>query len=63
MAACPVCKRPAEPDYRPFCSKRCADIDLGRWLKGSYAIPARAEDEDDDASENGLSGPLPDEEA
>ncbi len=37
--ACPVCRAPAVHRYRPFCSKRCADIDLGRWLKGGYAIP------------------------
>ncbi len=52
---CPICRRKL-PDseegkrYRPFCSKRCADIDLGRWLTGGYAIPGKpeqAEDEDD----------------
>jgi uncharacterized protein len=37
---CPTCGKPQEEKFRPFCSKRCADIDLGRWLKGSYAIPA-----------------------
>ncbi len=36
---CPICGKPAEPRYRPFCSKRCADIDLGRWMTGSYRIP------------------------
>ena len=37
---CPICNdRPAAPDYRPFCSKRCADIDLGRWFTGRYAVP------------------------
>ncbi|MFO1159048.1 MAG: DNA gyrase inhibitor YacG [Reyranellaceae bacterium] len=35
-AKCPVCSRPADPKYRPFCTKRCADIDLGRWLKEGY---------------------------
>jgi endogenous inhibitor of DNA gyrase (YacG/DUF329 family) len=40
-AKCPVCGKPAdEKKYRPFCSKRCADIDLGRWLKESYRVPA-----------------------
>lgn len=47
-AKCPICAKPSEADYRPFCSRRCADIDLNRWLVGRYAIPARAEDEDDD---------------
>jgi endogenous inhibitor of DNA gyrase (YacG/DUF329 family) len=37
---CPICGKEAEVKYRPFCSRRCADVDLGRWLKGSYAIPA-----------------------
>ena len=36
---CPICGKPTEPRYRPFCSKRCADIDLGRWLTGGYVIP------------------------
>jgi len=35
-AGCAVCAKPADPKYRPFCSKRCADIDLGRWLKEGY---------------------------
>jgi uncharacterized protein len=39
MADCPVCGRPAAEPSKPFCSRRCADIDLGRWLKGGYAIP------------------------
>jgi endogenous inhibitor of DNA gyrase (YacG/DUF329 family) len=39
MADCPICGKPAPEGVKPFCSKRCADIDLGRWLKGGYAIP------------------------
>jgi endogenous inhibitor of DNA gyrase (YacG/DUF329 family) len=35
---CPVCGKPGQAGHAPFCSKRCADIDLGRWLKGGYAI-------------------------
>ncbi len=42
---CPICSRETDPKYRPFCSRRCADIDLGKWLTGSYAIPS--EDPDD----------------
>ncbi|GHC56753.1 DNA gyrase inhibitor YacG [Neogemmobacter tilapiae] len=38
--ACPICDKESDPKYRPFCSRRCADVDLGRWLKGGYAIPA-----------------------
>jgi endogenous inhibitor of DNA gyrase (YacG/DUF329 family) len=40
MAAnCPICGKPGATGYRPFCSKRCADIDLGRWLKEGYRVP------------------------
>ena len=39
MADCPLCGKPVTEASKPFCSKRCADIDLGRWLKGGYAIP------------------------
>ncbi len=38
-AACPICGRPRVEACRPFCSARCADIDLGNWLSGRYAIP------------------------
>lgn len=41
---CPICAKETVAEYAPFCSKRCADIDLHRWLSGSYAIPA-VEDE------------------
>lgn len=37
--ACPICKKPAHEKYLPFCSKRCADADLGHWLADDYAIP------------------------
>ena len=46
---CPICRKPADPTYRPFCSRRCADVDLGRWLTGSYAIPAQDDDPEDTA--------------
>jgi endogenous inhibitor of DNA gyrase (YacG/DUF329 family) len=36
---CSVCGRPRDPKYDPFCSRRCADVDLHRWLKGTYVIP------------------------
>ncbi|MFH6781846.1 MULTISPECIES: DNA gyrase inhibitor YacG [Methylobacterium] len=41
---CPICGKPAAPASAPFCSKRCADVDLQRWLSGRYAIPGRDED-------------------
>jgi len=44
---CPICGRPTEAAFRPFCSKRCADIDLSRWLSGAYAIPSEADSEED----------------
>jgi endogenous inhibitor of DNA gyrase (YacG/DUF329 family) len=42
---CPICGKPAIEAYRPFCSKRCADIDLARWFSGGYAVAGREEDE------------------
>lgn len=44
-AKCPICGKPSDPAHRPFCSKRCTDVDLQRWLSGRYAIPA-VEDEE-----------------
>ena len=37
-AKCPICSKPADEKYQPFCTKRCADIDLGRWLKEGYRV-------------------------
>jgi endogenous inhibitor of DNA gyrase (YacG/DUF329 family) len=53
---CPICGKPATKADAPFCSRQCADIDLGRWLKGVYAIPAR-EAEGDNEDEPGAGGP------
>lgn len=50
---CPICVKPAVAKYRPFCSSRCADVDLHRWLSGSYAIPG-SEDSDEDGEEASL---------
>jgi endogenous inhibitor of DNA gyrase (YacG/DUF329 family) len=36
---CPICKKPSSAATRPFCSPRCADIDLGRWLTEQYVVP------------------------
>jgi hypothetical protein len=44
---CPICGKPAQPDYTPFCSKRCADVDLQRWLSGAYVIPGEPAEEGD----------------
>lgn len=55
MAVCPICKKnPAIETYKPFCSRRCADVDLQRWLVGSYVLPEtdetlpQADDENSD---------------
>jgi endogenous inhibitor of DNA gyrase (YacG/DUF329 family) len=45
---CPICSKPVDPAFRPFCSKRCADVDLQRWFRGAYAIPVTDDDEDED---------------
>jgi endogenous inhibitor of DNA gyrase (YacG/DUF329 family) len=45
---CPVCGKPSVAAARPFCSTRCADVDLGRWLTGQYRIPGPSADLDDD---------------
>jgi len=50
--SCPICDADPNPKFRPFCSKRCADLDLGRWMTGSYRI------ETEDVPEPG--GPIPD---
>jgi uncharacterized protein len=42
---CPICERQAIYAFRPFCSKRCADVDLGKWFQESYAIPTSIDDE------------------
>jgi hypothetical protein len=49
-AKCPICSKPTDPAFRPFCSRRCADVDLQRWLVGRYAIPAGRDDESEDES-------------
>ena len=48
-SACPICGKPAADKFRPFCSKRCADVDLNRWLSGGYVIAGKDEDDEDGA--------------
>ena len=50
LAACPVCAKPGQAKFKPFCSKRCADVDLHRWLGGVYKV------ETDEAAESDLDG-------
>jgi len=49
IARCPICGKATDRAFKPFCSKRCADIDLNRWLSGVYAVPVK-EDEDEDGT-------------
>ena len=44
---CAICGKPVEPHHRPFCSRRCKEVDLNRWLSGSYVVPAVELDEDE----------------
>lgn len=46
--ACPICDNETNADYRPFCSRRCADVDLAKWLGGGYAIPSNDPGDADD---------------
>ncbi|QAX31044.1 DNA gyrase inhibitor YacG [Leisingera sp. NJS204] len=39
--SCPICGGEMQKTHRPFCSKRCADIDLGKWLTGAYSVPSQ----------------------
>jgi uncharacterized protein len=48
---CPICSEPTDADFRPFCSARCRDVDLSRWLKGGYAIPGGHADADEDGED------------
>ena len=48
---CPICEKDSDRRYRPFCSRRCADVDLGRWLNGSYAIPSQDPEDIETAAE------------
>jgi endogenous inhibitor of DNA gyrase (YacG/DUF329 family) len=45
---CPICGKPRLQQFRPFCSRRCADVDLGRWFTGAYAIAGEPADPEDD---------------
>jgi endogenous inhibitor of DNA gyrase (YacG/DUF329 family) len=51
-ARCPICRRASQAESRPFCSPRCAQVDLGRWLTGGYAIPAGPETAQDNDEED-----------
>ncbi len=58
---CPICRKDSDERFRPFCSGRCADVDLGRWLGGEYSLPGPDHDDDhDDRAEAGETGPQKD---
>jgi len=44
---CPICGKPSVDASKPFCSERCRDVDLNRWLSNSYAIPGKPDDDED----------------
>ena len=46
---CPICGKPSTERFRPFCTRRCADVDLNRWLGGVYAVPVKDEEDEDGA--------------
>ncbi len=48
---CPICGKPAVQGVEPFCSRRCADVDLGRWLTGVYRVPSVEDDGEVDEAE------------
>lgn len=52
MPQCSICKAPVEPRFRPFCSRRCAEVDLARWVTGAYAIPGGNADADEDGDDS-----------
>lgn len=49
---CPICTKPVETAFRPFCSKRCSDVDLQRWLSDRYVVPGTDEDDENPLSES-----------
>jgi endogenous inhibitor of DNA gyrase (YacG/DUF329 family) len=50
---CPICGKPAAQASRPFCSDRCKQVDLNRWLSGTYTIPVQSDDDDEDGRSSG----------
>jgi hypothetical protein len=52
IGRCAICGKPVEHAYRPFCSRRCADIDLARWLGGGYVISGGSADADEDGDDS-----------
>lgn len=57
LGRCPICRQTSVVKYRPFCSRRCADVDLSRWLGGRYAIAGGNTDEDEDGDDSRAADP------
>jgi endogenous inhibitor of DNA gyrase (YacG/DUF329 family) len=55
-AGCPICGKRVAAEFRPFCSRRCNDVDLHRWLSGVYAVPVTEDEEDDERRDDGGEG-------
>ncbi len=53
VKTCPICGKPADERFRPFCSRRCADVDLHRWFSGVYAVPVTEDEEEDERRDEG----------
>lgn len=49
--SCPICADETDPQWRPFCSRRCADVDLGRWLNGAYSVPSEDPEDTEEAQD------------
>ena len=52
--SCPICRKPTARGYRPFCSRRCADIDLGNWFTESYRVPSQEPEDAAEADESDM---------
>ena len=50
-STCPICKKPVVAQFRPFCSRRCTDVDLNRWLTGAYVVQGQADEDEDGLGE------------
>jgi uncharacterized protein len=49
LSKCPVCQKSTNPEHKPFCSHRCKDVDLARWFRGDYSVPATQDEFNDEA--------------
>lgn len=55
--SCPICATQTDPKYKPFCSRRCADVDLAKWMNGSYAVPSHDPEDLEKALEEAENAP------